>query len=280
MLLTILILLIILCVIGGLSYFSYDIYNNMKIKQEKVKAEEFKANQERVKAEEFKANQERVKAEELKRIRNSTFPVIPSPLGSIVMKDNGFSPLGFNNGLYDVTGAGVKNHYCRKVGTSPNIFVSCGTPENEYKYNNQGQMQGFKQQMLRVDGKDTLCEAVNGNDVDPEMLCYRYNSGGDQWNYTDKVNVGKLSSISAKTTVRQMLEKECPIDANAGTKINVGNNAEREDYLFSGCKSANTCEGTMPDPVSSAIINKTEHCGAWHLDSTGYKWGGKWIKNA
>lgn len=79
-------------------------------------------------------------------------------------------------------------------------------------------------------------------------------------------------------TVRQRLEEVCPKDPKAGGMINVGNVATYDDYLFSGCTAANSCETLTPDPVSDAILNKKEGCGAWNLNSTGYYFtpGVKW----
>jgi hypothetical protein len=73
-------------------------------------------------------------------------------------------------------------------------------------------------------------------------------------------------------TVRQALNKRCPVDPNAGDKINVGNGATREHYLFSGCTASRTCDlpKSKIDPISNSILNQKEHCGAWDANSTGY----------
>jgi hypothetical protein len=74
----------------------------------------------------------------------------------------------------------------------------------------------------------------------------------------------------AQKTVRQKLQEICPLDPEAGDKINKGNSATYNDYMFSGCEAAKTCDSTEPDPISKAILNKTEPCGAWILNSTRY----------
>jgi hypothetical protein len=63
--------------------------------------------------------------------------------------------------------------------------------------------------------------------------------------------------------------------------INPGNLAKYDDYLFSGCKDAGTCDSFTVDPISQALINKKEPCGAWNLRSVGYKWNPdtkKWVQ--
>jgi len=82
-------------------------------------------------------------------------------------------------------------------------------------------------------------------------------------------------------TVRQQLQKACPLNKRANGMINIGNSATYEDYLFSGCKKAGTCDGYEPDVISEGIINKTEPCGAWELKSTGLSYNpakGGWRK--
>lgn len=87
-----------------------------------------------------------------------------------------------------------------------------------------------------------------------------------------------VTSETPKKTVREQLQAVCPKDPAAGDKINVGNTATYDDYLFSGCTAANACSGYEPDAVSQAILKKTEHCGAWVLNSTGYSYSpeSKW----
>lgn len=75
-----------------------------------------------------------------------------------------------------------------------------------------------------------------------------------------------------RKTVRTKLSELCPKDPQAGDKINRGNAATYDDYLFSACKKANTCDSYEPDPITEKLLRKTEHCGAWHLDSVGLWW--------
>ena len=70
-------------------------------------------------------------------------------------------------------------------------------------------------------------------------------------------------------TVKQQLETTCPRNSRANGMINIGNLATYDDYLFSACKKAGTCNDYDPDIISQGIINKKEHCGAWDLKSTG-----------
>ena len=87
-------------------------------------------------------------------------------------------------------------------------------------------------------------------------------------------------------TLRQKLIKTCP--ASGGEKrrdilyINPTNGATYDDYLFSACKAAGTCDKPVDqaDAVSAKIIdvigNKRCHCGCWGLDKD-YMWNGKWV---
>ena len=81
-------------------------------------------------------------------------------------------------------------------------------------------------------------------------------------------------------TVREQLVRECPRDVHAGKYITLGNKAEYDDYLFSGCKATGTCDTVTPDAISAGIIGKTEPCGAWDLKSVGLKYmrGKGWKK--
>jgi len=91
----------------------------------------------------------------------------------------------------------------------------------------------------------------------------------------------KIFRFRSGNTVRQQLRKACPVNKRANGMINIGNLATYEDYLFSGCKKAGTCDGYEPDVISEGIINKTEHCGAWDLKSTGLRYNpvkGGWRK--
>ena len=71
-------------------------------------------------------------------------------------------------------------------------------------------------------------------------------------------------------TVRDKLREVCPVDFAANGKISVGNGANYDDYLFSGCTGANKCDApfTEADPISKRIINMKkpiEKCGSWAL---------------
>lgn len=88
------------------------------------------------------------------------------------------------------------------------------------------------------------------------------------------VIIYNIVTYKKEETVREALDKKCPVDPKAGDKINVGNVAPRDHYLFSGCKEVNTCDLPISkiDPISNSIINQTEHCGAWNAVSTGYNY--------
>ena len=87
----------------------------------------------------------------------------------------------------------------------------------------------------------------------------------NQINIEFKPNMGNKF---VELTVKEMLKLTCPVDPAANGKINVGNGANYEDYLFTACKEAGTCDGYVPDEISKRIINmdkSKEHCGAWLL---------------
>jgi hypothetical protein len=93
----------------------------------------------------------------------------------------------------------------------------------------------------------------------------------------------KPPATSPSLTVREKLIKACPKNQAAGNQISQGNGATYDNYLFSGCTDANTCDGYIEDPISQALINKKEHCGAWELGSVGYEWDpsiNKWKKRS
>jgi len=98
------------------------------------------------------------------------------------------------------------------------------------------------------------------------------------------------SSTPSPKTTRELLNLKCPLSGsetrNGVVYINPTNIATRDDYLFSGCVDAGTCDSTMPDPISKRIINAPERCGAWWLDSDAsqpiYRFNPtqkKWVKN-
>jgi hypothetical protein len=86
--------------------------------------------------------------------------------------------------------------------------------------------------------------------------------------FIDKIFL-KIFRFNSGKTVKQQLEKACPKIPRANGMINIGNQATYEDYLFSGCKKAGTCNGYNPDMISEGLLNKKEHCGAWDVKSTG-----------
>ena len=83
------------------------------------------------------------------------------------------------------------------------------------------------------------------------------------------------NSSSTTPTTRQQLEAVCPKDNAAGDKINFGNSAKREDYLFSACKVAGSCDSPILDPISETLLGslktKANHCGAWEHTFNGKK---------
>jgi hypothetical protein len=84
-------------------------------------------------------------------------------------------------------------------------------------------------------------------------------------------------------TVRDVLKEKCPKQSDAGDKINKDNAATYEDYLFSACKAANTCDKKISeaDDISKALIYNVKNCGNWDIPNTLYSWNynNKWVKN-
>jgi len=90
-------------------------------------------------------------------------------------------------------------------------------------------------------------------------------------------------------TVRQLLEEKCPLSIsetrNGTIFINPTNSAVRDDYLFSGCNSSNSCNTERVDPISKNILDnipKNCHCGCWDLgdylwDNTNRRWNKKQV---
>jgi hypothetical protein len=154
--------------------------------------------------------------------------------------------------------------------------------------------------------------ASDGNDIVPGRLeadgtvsCLSYNGKNCEWRSTfsgcqsvvtnptqnvvplmtghtgsGKSWTGRVYDVFTKTN-RAKLDELCPVDTAAGDKINVGNVETRTNYLYSGCTTENSCDSSQPDAVTEALLNKTEHCGAWELNSVGLKWNWdakKWDK--
>ena len=95
----------------------------------------------------------------------------------------------------------------------------------------------------------------------------------------------RLPTTQSKT-VRQLLEEKCPLSGSVRRDdgvllINPGSVASREDYLFSGCKEAGTCDTTTYDPISQNIINNIpSKTGCGSLELGNYSWDNtnkKWI---
>jgi hypothetical protein len=78
-------------------------------------------------------------------------------------------------------------------------------------------------------------------------------------------------------TVKQLLDEKCPLSISetrdGNIYINTGNGATRENYLFSGCNSLNSCNTINPDPISKNIldnISNTAQCGNFNLGDYEY----------
>jgi hypothetical protein len=89
----------------------------------------------------------------------------------------------------------------------------------------------------------------------------------------EKIILKGMSVVPSGGTVREQLVKACPKPQNAGNMIVPGTEATYDNYLFSACEAAGTCDGNNPDEISAGIIAKTESCGAWDLKSTGLSYG-------
>lgn len=100
----------------------------------------------------------------------------------------------------------------------------------------------------------------------------------------------KSFSTSPSLTTRQLLDQKCPLSSseirNGVVYINPTNLATRDEYLFSACTTAGTCDSTTPDPISKRLIEGREHCGGWSLSTDpskpDYAWDNtakKWIRN-
>ena len=101
-------------------------------------------------------------------------------------------------------------------------------------------------------------------------------------------NEGLLGDLTKKPSVRQLLDSKCPMSIsetrNGVVYIVEQNEATRNNYLFSGCTDANTCDTVNPDPVSKNLIDNIgappQHCGSWAIGNYTLDNGsGKWIKN-
>lgn len=78
-------------------------------------------------------------------------------------------------------------------------------------------------------------------------------------------------AIETKTTQSRLMEK-CPRRSDANGMINKGNLASYENYLFSACKEAGSCDKGTPDFISQKLLDMKEHCGAWDIKSQNIKW--------
>jgi hypothetical protein len=102
--------------------------------------------------------------------------------------------------------------------------------------------------------------------------------GEYEWDY-------KNNKWMKSKTVRQVLEEKCPLSgsekrADGVVVISPGNQVTRDDYLFSGCKEAGTCDTSYYDPISLNIVSNIPnncHCGCTDLGNYRW-WNGKWEK--
>jgi hypothetical protein len=132
--------------------------------------------------------------------------------------------------------------------------------------------------------KEGTCDTAYADPITKNILdnipnranCGSLEVGNYRWDQTNK---------RWNKTVRQTLEDVCPIKwelrgDDGVLKIMEGTNINREDYLFSGCKEAGTCDTTIYDPISQNIINNIPSkagCGSFELgnyrwDNTNKKW--------
>jgi len=118
----------------------------------------------------------------------------------------------------------------------------------------------------------------NMTEVDPWLMpemklgaCIDKDCCADGTEYDEDKNKCVVKSEES-ITVKQKLHKLCPVDLDAAGMISKGNIATYQDYLLGACTTAGTCDSTTPDPISKKLLNKTENCGAWHLDSVGLWW--------
>jgi hypothetical protein len=105
--------------------------------------------------------------------------------------------------------------------------------------------------------------------------CGSLEVGNYRWDQTNKRWI---------KTVRQALEDLCPIkweQRGADGVIKIMADINRDDYLFSGCKEAGTCDTTTYDPISQNIINNIpSKTGCGSLELGNYSWDNtnkKWI---
>jgi hypothetical protein len=145
-----------------------------------------------------------------------------------------------------------------------------------------------------IDAKTCETDITNADSVSDNILknipnngdCGYWNLGDYFWNNTSKKWVkGK--------TVRERLTEKCPLSGsetrNGIVYINPTNSATRENYLFSGCTDAGTCDNipndyskatkNQIDPISKNLLNNiSNNCGSWTIGDYSMN-GTKWIKN-
>jgi hypothetical protein len=82
----------------------------------------------------------------------------------------------------------------------------------------------------------------------------------------------------AVPTVYQRLVAACPYYPEANGMIKPGAVAPYDAYLFSCCTERNTCNSTVPDDCSKAIIERftaswaTDGCGSYKICPSGWNW--------
>ena len=112
---------------------------------------------------------------------------------------------------------------------------------------------------------------------------YRWDNNNNKW-----IKNSLYEFTTTKQTVKELLNEKCPIigseTRNGIVYINPTNSATRDNYLFSGCNTSNTCNTSNIDPISKNILDNIPSngfCGAWDLGD--YRWdnnNNKWIKNS
>lgn len=101
---------------------------------------------------------------------------------------------GFANGLYDVSGSGIPDIYCRAVGDLANNFIACGPKDDPYKYSSQNLDQGYPgtRVMMKISNNNNalFCRSVGDDHL---MACV--NSDGKKWQNTDQFHLkGEIGS--------------------------------------------------------------------------------------
>ncbi len=145
---------------------------------------------------------------------NSTIynkPVLEIPISgnTLNVSDNGYSQTSkennyFNIGTYKNIDINNGSAYCRTSGNPPNYAISCGIPNNQYKYTVDFNVvdrgySGTKVIMSNVDntGRSLFCRGVGDSAVNPQMACVGLTADGNAWDPKNQYYmVGKIGNAS------------------------------------------------------------------------------------